>query len=129
MEPILSLLSLNPAPLLPTSLLSWLGWLVFLGLLAWLAWSWRSYQAARDSRTWLIFVSLLVLCLFNLFIGVRLPSGTSMPQPGIPQETQGPTLMFLSALPWFLAGGILGPVAAAILGRTCNLRSTGLCRN
>ncbi|MGC1376924.1 MAG: histidine kinase dimerization/phospho-acceptor domain-containing protein, partial [Anaerolineales bacterium] len=39
-----------------------------------------------------------------------------MPQPGIPQETQGPTLMFLSALPWFLAGGILGPVAAAILG-------------
>lgn len=121
MEPILSLINLNPTPLLPASLLSWLGWLVFLGLLGWLIWSWRFYQATRDSKTWLVFASLLLLCMFNLFIGIRLPAGTSMPQPGIPQETQGPALMFLAALPWMLAGGILGPVAAAVLGLFCGL--------
>ena len=113
MEPILSLLSLNPAPLLPASLLSWLGWLVFLGLLVWLVWNWRFYQTAWDGRAWVIFAALLFFCVFNLF-GIRLPSGTSMP--GIPQEAPGPALMFFSALPWLLAGGILGPVAAAILG-------------
>ena len=48
MEPILSLFSLNPAPLLPASLLGWLGWLVFLGLLVWLGGTWRFYQAAWD---------------------------------------------------------------------------------
>jgi len=116
MEPIFSLFSLSPTPLLPASLLSWLGWFVFLGLLGWLVWSWRYYQADQDSQTWLIFASLLFLCIFELFVGIRLPAGTSMPQPGIPQETRGPSLMFLSALPWMLAGGILGPISAAVLG-------------
>lgn len=116
MEPILTLFSFSPTPFLPTSWPSWLGWFVFLVLLIWLVWKWRAYQAARDSKTWLIFLSFLLLCLFNLFIGIRLPAGTSMPQPGIPQETRGPALMFLSALPWLLAGGILGPFSAAVLG-------------
>ncbi len=114
MEYIISLLSLNPTPLLPASLLSWLGWLVFLGLLVWLVWRWRSYQSPVDSRAWLIFAGLLLFCLFTPLLYLRLPAGTSIP--GIPQETQGPALMYFSALPWLLAGGILGPVAAVFLG-------------
>src|SRR3954471_24316468 len=117
MEPILSLFSLNPAPLLPASLLSWLGWLVFLGLLAWLVWTWRFYQSARDGRAWLIFISLGLLSVFtSLLFGVRLPAGAALPQPGIPQEPHGPALMLLSALPWLLAGGMLGPLGAAAIG-------------
>src|SRR4051812_841807 len=116
MEPILSLLSLTPTPFLPASWQSWLGWFVFLGVLIWLIWNWRSYQDSRNARAWQISIVLLVLCLFNLFLGIRLPAGTSMPQPGIPQETHGPALMLLAALPWLLAGGIVGPIAAAIIG-------------
>lgn len=114
MEPILTLLTFNPTPFLPASLLSWLGWFVFLGLLIWLVWNWRFYQASIDPRTGLIFAGFFVLSISGLFLGVRFPSGTS--QPGIPQETLGPTLMVFSALAWFLAGGILGPVAAAVIG-------------
>ena len=116
MEPILTLLSFTPTPFFPSSWQSWLGWFVFLALLIWLVWSWRSYQSVLTSRTWAFLGILFVLCLFNVFLGVRLPAGTSMPQPGIPQETRGPGLMFLAALPWLLAGGILGPVSAAGLG-------------
>ena len=116
MEPILSLFSLNPAPLLPASLPGWLGWFVFLGLLVWLLWSWRFYQSAWDRRSWAIFIALGFLTVFtSLLVGIRFPAGAALPQPAIPQE-QGPTLMFLSALPWLLAGGMLGPLGAAILG-------------
>ncbi len=117
MEPILSLFSLNPAPLLPASWPSWLGWLVFLGLLVWLVRMWRFYQSAWDGRAWLIFISLGILSVFvSLLFGIRLPAGTALSQPGIPQEPHGPALMFLSALPWLLAGGMLGPIGAALLG-------------
>ena len=114
MELIPTLLHFPPSPFLPTSLLSWLGWFVFLGILIWLCWNWRTYQAPRDSRTGPIFWGLLLLSLLGLFLGIRLPAGAS--QPGIPQETLGPSLMFFSALSWFLAGGILGPIVAAGLG-------------
>ncbi len=123
MESILTFLGLTFTPFLPADVLSWLGWFVFLGLLSWLIWNWRSYQAASDARTPVIFVGLLVLSLFVslpfspgdfLLNGITMPAGTSMP--GIPQIPRGSALLFLSALPWLLVGGILGPLAAAILG-------------
>jgi hypothetical protein len=41
--------------------------------------------------------------------------GAALSLPGIPAELSGPALMLFSALPWMLAGGFLGPVAAAII--------------
>lgn len=116
MEPILSLFSLSPAPLLPASPLSWLGWFVFLGVLIWLVYAWRFYQPAWDRRAWLLFAFLMGLCaITNLFIGIR-STATTTPQPEIPLVLQNPTFLFLAALPWLLAGGILGPLGALIVG-------------
>lgn len=61
------------------------------------------------------------MCSFVLLIGVRLPAGTSLSQPGIPQETRGPALMFFSVLPWLLAGGMLGPFGALFFGLLAGL--------
>ena len=106
-----------PAPFWPLSTVGWLGWLVLLGLIIWLVWNWRQTELPWGARNWGIFASLALLVIVcNLFIGIRLPVGTALPLPDVPQEPRGPALMLLSGLPLLLAGGILGPVAAALLG-------------
>ncbi len=117
MDIILWLFDTYPAPFWPASISGWLGWLVFLGLLAWLVWKGRHVQLPWEARNRGIFVGLILATIFfNLFIGIRLPVGSALPLPDIPQEPRGPALMLLSAVPLMLAGGLLGPLAAAILG-------------
>ncbi len=117
MSILITLLDTFPAPLWPASFVGWLGWFILLGAVVWLLWMWQSYQANWDRRAWGIMLGLGVLVIMtNLFIGIRFPAGAALPVPGIPQAPSGPVLMLLSALPWVLAGGILGPMAAAILG-------------
>lgn len=117
METIPWLFDTYPAPVWPASIVGWLGWLVFLGLIIGLLRSWRQTQLSWDSRNWGIFaVLVLLIILSTLFIGIRLPVGTALPRQDIPQEPRGPALMLLSALPLMLAGGLLGPMAAAVLG-------------
>ncbi len=114
MSILFSLLDSIPAPLWPTSLVGWAGWFAFLGMLVWLLWVWRAYVPVQESQHVGLLVGLaLLIPLTNLFIGLRLPAGAALPLPGIPQEPRGPALMLLGALPWLLAGGILGPWAAA----------------
>ena len=117
MNIILSLLDTNPAPFWPISIIGWLGWLVFLGLIIWLVWMGRHLQLDWNMRNWNIlgFLSIFVI-LSNLFIGVRLPVGSALSLPGVPQEPRGLALMLLSMVPILLGGGILGPIAAALLG-------------
>ncbi len=115
MTPILTLLlsSMYIRPL--TSLLGWVGWLLFLGGVIAATVRWRRFQAHSDQR-WLLFtIFVLLVPLTNLFLGVRLPSGASLPESGIPQAPQPPALMVFSALPWMLAGGLLGPVDALVI--------------
>jgi signal transduction histidine kinase len=117
MDIILWLFDAYPAPFWPVEFIGWLGWFVFLGLLVWLLWVWRHAQLPLEGRNGGIFAGLIVLVtLATLFFGLRLPVGTALSLPDVPQEPRGPALMFLSALPLMLAGGFLGPIAAAILG-------------
>jgi signal transduction histidine kinase len=117
MEIIPWLLDTTPAPFWPASIVGWLGWLVFLGLLIWLVQTWQPVQFVWDKRTWGIFAVLAVLVVIaNVFLPIRLPAGAALSMPGMPQEPRRPALMLLSALPWLLAGGVLGPLSAAILG-------------
>ncbi len=51
-----------------------------------------------------------------LFIGLEFTTGATLPVPGLPEEPPGSTMMILSAIPWILAGGFLGPWAAAGVG-------------
>ncbi len=117
MEIILWLFDTYPAPLWPVSPYSWLGLAVIIGGTLWLAWTWRDFQVPWTGRTWGILAGLIIFeVLATLFIGVRLPVGAALPLPDVPQEPRGPALMLLAALPWMLAGGVLGPFAAAVLG-------------
>lgn len=117
MEPIFSLFQGNfLAPLWPSAL-GWLWWFTLAGLVGWTLFTWKTSQVVWDARTWGLVVALALFALLaNNFIGLRLPTGSALPPPGIPQAPRGPVLMFLSALPWLLAGGLLGPVAAAVVG-------------
>jgi len=90
------------------------GWLIFAVAILALAWRWRQYDKPRDRRYLLIFCVLaLVVPLTSLFIGVQILVPQSLSPYLLPVEVVGPALMVFSALPWMLAGGLLGPVGAA----------------
>ncbi len=108
--------------LLRPSVLGVLGWFVLLATVVWTVWSWRHFQTAWQGRTWGLFLILLALQVVFVFSpGLRLPIGAAPPVPNSPQELKGPALMLLSAIPWMLAGGMLGPLAAALVGLAAGL--------
>lgn len=103
--------------LLPPSLIGLLGWFGLLAILIWVVWSWRHFQTAWMGRTWGIFFGLFAFeIIVTLVVGLRLPAGASLTLPNSPQEFKGPALMLLSALPWMLGAGILGPLSGVLLG-------------
>ncbi len=117
MDIIFWLFESYPAPFWPLTIVGWLGWLVLLGVNIWLVWNGRHEQLPWNAQKLGIFVGLTLLVIAgNLFIGIRLPVGTALPLPNVPQELRGPALMLFSGLPLLLAAGILGPLAAAVLG-------------
>jgi PAS domain S-box-containing protein len=106
----------------PPTITGWLVWIFFLGTLVYALGGWRKYQPAWKRREWGFFIGLLILIpVTSLFIGLRLNSASARPLPGVPAEAPGSALMIFSAIPWILAGGLLGPVGAAILGALSGL--------
>lgn len=107
----------NPPQNLVELLIELVGWLAFLGLILYFTNRWRGYNRPRHSRFWIMLgVLALAVPLTSLFIGVRLPSTGSLTPLNLPVDPQDPVLMVFIAVPWMLAGGLLGPAAAAILG-------------
>jgi len=103
---------LNPIPL-P----GWLVWLGLAGLLGFALFNWRNYHPEWNARLWGILIVLLIATpITALFLGLEFPTGSALPVPGLPEEPPGSTMMVFSAVPWTLAGGLLGPFAAAALG-------------
>ncbi|MEN6408776.1 MAG: HAMP domain-containing protein, partial [Anaerolineaceae bacterium] len=101
---------------MPRTLLGWLGWLALIaGMIIWAAKGWKALRAMKR-RDWLWFTVLLVLTPFTaLLLGFRLPSGQGLPPPGLPVVPQGPAMMLLLAVPWMIAGGVLGSIPATFL--------------
>ena len=101
----------------PQELLGWVGWLALLGLVGYLLWHWRGYNKPWKQTQLLLFIGLLALLpITNLFLVLRLSAGGALPPPWSTVETINPTVVLLSALPWLLAAGLLGPTPAAVLG-------------
>ncbi|HEX9839959.1 MAG TPA: cache domain-containing protein, partial [Anaerolineales bacterium] len=108
---------LNPIPLA-----GWLIWLGLAGLLGFALFSWRDYHPEWNVRLWGILIVLIIATPFTaLFLGLEFPTGSALPVPGLPEEPPGSTMMVFSAVPWALAGGLLGPFAAAALGMLSGL--------
>ncbi len=102
---------------LPQGLVGWTGFFALSGVVIFLLWKWRKYNKPLDPRQWLLLVALLVLTvIFSWVPRSGLPLESVTPPPGVPMEPNEPSIMFLSALPWMLAAGLLGPLPAAIVG-------------
>ena len=121
MQFLLSLLD-NLAYLNPMPLAGWLVWLGLAGLLGVALFRWRKYYIEWSRRaTWILAALLLLTPFATLFFGLEFSSSSTLPIPGLPEEPAGSTMMIFSAIPWILAGGLLGPLAAAGLGMLSGL--------
>lgn len=102
---------------LPQGLVGWSGFLALSCVVLFLLWKWRTYNKSLGSRQVLLLVALLVLTvIFQLAPVNKLPLEGLSPPPLVPMEPNEPSIMYLSALPWVLAAGLLGPLPAGILG-------------
>ena len=90
---------------------------VMLGGLIFGNWYWRDYQREMKENQWFLFGILLTLApVAVLFFGIKLPDWGAIPLPGMSLEPTGGTLMILGALPAIIAGWILGPISASVIG-------------
>src|SRR5688500_3284848 len=112
----------NLAYLNPIPLAGWLVWLGLAGLLGVALFNWRKYHIEWNRRaTWILAALFLVTPFASLFFGLEFAAASTLPVPGVPAEPACSTMMIFSAIPWMLAGGLLGPFAAAGLGMLSGL--------
>lgn len=101
----------------PMSIAGWMVWIGLGGLFAFSLLSWRGYHPRWNTQArWILFTLGVFTPMATLFLGLKFQTGASLPMPGIPAEAPGSTVMLFSALPWTLAGGLLGPYAGAAVG-------------
>ncbi len=116
MSPIFTLFQGTPSLVFPNDWVGWIGLVIWLGVMGVLLYHWRESGKTweRDQRR--LFIALLVATpLVCGFIGVRVPPSETTSFLADKLDPGGLPLMVLSALPWVLAAGFLGPPAAAIL--------------
>ena len=96
--------------------MGWAGWLLYLGLIVVLLFNLREQNRPWTKTRQIIFTLLLLLVpLTSLFVSFQLDPSFSIPFPNRPEDPGGPVVMVLAAVPWILAGGLLGPASAALL--------------
>jgi two-component system phosphate regulon sensor histidine kinase PhoR len=101
----------------PQDWIAWFGWLVLFGLVTWGTVRWRETISHWRVREIIIVVSLLLVVFITTpFLGVRITLPGGLPVFERPEIPKGPALMFLAAIPWMLAGGLVGVLPATIIG-------------
>lgn len=102
--------------ILSISWYGWVGFVVWLGILGYALFDLREYDKTWAERNWITFIILLISTpITSALVGLQVPLSTSLLMPELMVEINSLPLMFFSALPWLLAGGLLGPFAASIL--------------
>jgi signal transduction histidine kinase/HAMP domain-containing protein len=120
MEFIAALFSESPYVLPINHVAGWFAWLIMAGVIAFgLRYRWENPWSVLRRRWWVLLL-LILATPFTSTIGVRLP-GQTLPLPGVPYDSGAPILMFLAALPWVLAAGLLGPFPAVLVGMLSGL--------
>lgn len=107
---------------LPSGIGGWIGWFAFLALVVWTAWQGRKNLQLSTRFSRILFFAALIATPVTASI-FRIPLGflPSIPIPGLPAESQVPSLLPLLALPWMLAAGLISGPAAGTLGLFCGL--------
>lgn len=124
MDFLFSIISAFPYIDLPNNLTSWCGLIIIIFLLLLilkigvkLSRKQKQLHTVSTAGEIFSFIALAVIeVLTSLFIGLKFPFLTSLPQPGLPVEPVSPIILLFSAVPWAMAGGILGIIPATILG-------------
>ncbi len=102
---------------LPTDSYEWAGLIAFLALVILGVVFWGEVKKSLNRRQWIIFAILVLLVFVTApFLGIRLSGQQALPAPERPEVPRDPALMILSALPWMLAGGLLGIAPSVVLG-------------
>ena len=106
--PDMTILITNPINLeLPGSILGWFGWFVFLGIIILLNRRWTGFNQSLNAWRKRTFLFLLLSVPLTTLL---------LPSLQLPAETLGSSLPIFTAVPWFIAAGLLGPGLASILG-------------
>lgn len=74
-----------------------------------------------SGRRWALLAALLVLAPTLQFILLRLPGDVLLSPPGVPKEPHGAGLALLGAVPFVLAGGLIGVGPAFVVGFAAGL--------
>jgi PAS domain S-box-containing protein len=94
----------------------WVTWFGLLGLTIYSLFRWRGFHTAWTRREWGFFVLLFISApIGSLLFGLRFSSLETLPPPGIPIAQYSAAFLPLSALPWTLGGGLIGPFGTFIL--------------
>ena len=117
-----SLFTSSPSLESPQGWVGWLGLIAYFGVFVYLLVHWRGYNKRLGRLQWgILLVLVLLIPLTNLFFAVRLSAASALPFPDKPVEPVGAVVVFLSALPWMLAAGLLGVGPAVLIGLACGL--------
>ncbi len=109
----------------PPPPIGWLFFLLWIGLAGWVLHVFRRYQPAWNGRAWALFFVLLGMAVFgNLFLGLGLNAANALPLPEVPLDESAAILMPLSAIPWLVAAGILGPWGGGLVAGIAGLLRT-----
>lgn len=116
MNSIITLFSTNPYLVMIKDISGWIGLFISLGIITIILWkSWHLNQKLTLPQAILFSALFASAPIASLFMGVLLPAGNAMVQPGLALDPIRPVIMFFSDIPWLLAAGMLGPIYAAII--------------
>lgn len=101
----------------PVGWVGWVVWLILATLIILAALHWKNYNRTRGRIQRLFFLVLLLLTpVASLFFGFKLTQSFGQAPPALLEGETEHWIMIFSGLPWILAGGLLGPVPAALIG-------------
>ena len=107
---------------LPFMVLGQVGWVGLLGLIVFGNWKLREAGTSALRNHWMALVGLAVAApVLAILFPVRIPFEQILPVPGLPVDPRLPALFLLAGLPWVLAGGLVEPVWACLIGAVTGL--------
>ncbi len=101
----------------PVGWVGWVVWLILAILIILAAYHWKNYNRTRGKIQRLFFLILLLLTpVASLFFGFKVTQPFAQAPSAILAGAAEHWIMIFSGLPWILAGGLLGPTPAALIG-------------